>query len=246
MNPDPRWNGLRAEARHALAQRDYSAPPPAERLARGGFGAGDVLARRAELPWIPGVELVPRTVYPQRFRGYFGELGRSGEGVLGAIGFWPAQWASATMYAGTAKGFHIHPPHIPEGERPETWFARLFGPDADPAASGRLRPYALEQWDVMFFLRGRAEMWLVDERVGLERRRMRFFIDGDNHRGPDNVAVVIPPGVAHAIRSESTEDLIMVYGTSTTFDPANEGRIAHGCESDQPPPGWAESVYPRA
>jgi hypothetical protein len=29
---------------------------------------------------------------------------------------------------------------------------------------------------------------------------MRIFIDGDDHRGPNNVAVVIPPGVAHAIR----------------------------------------------
>jgi len=240
MSTEPTWHGLRPTARDILARRDYSAPAPSERLARGGFAAGELLARRAELPWIPGVELVARTIHPQRFRGHFGELGRAGEGVLGSIGFWPRQWASATMHAGSAKGFHIHPPHIPEGERPEAWFQKLFGDTAEPAAAMALRPYALEQWDVMFFLQGRAEIWLVDERAGLERRRMRFFIDGDNHRGPDNAAVIIPPGVAHALRSEGSEDLVMVYGTSTTFDPANEGRIAHGCEADQPPQGWAD------
>jgi hypothetical protein len=238
MSTDARWRGLRAQAREALAQRDYSAPPDAERLALGGFAAGDVCSRRAALPWIPGVELIPRTIYPQRFRGHFGELGRAGEGVLGGIGFWPAQWASATMHAGSAKGFHIHPPHIPDGEAPETWFARLFGPDTDPAQAIALRPYTLEQWDVMFFISGRAEMWLVDERAGLDHRRMRFFIDGDNHRSPHNAAVVIPPGVAHAIRSEGSEDLVMVYGTSTTFNPASEGRIAHDCETSTPPEGW--------
>jgi len=238
MSIGPKWSGLRAEAREALAERDYSALPPAERLERGGFAAGDLLAARAGLPWIPGVELIARTVHPQRFRGHFGELGRAGEGVLGEIGFWPPQWAAATMHAGTAKGFHIHPPHIPHGETPEAWLARLFGPGTDLSQTTSLRPYAKEQWDVMFFISGRAEMWLIDERAGLDRRRMRFFVDGDNHRGPHNVAVVIPPGVAHAIRSEGSEDLVMVYGTSTTFDPTNEGRISHNCETSTTPAGW--------
>ena len=54
----------------------------------------------------------------------------------------------------------------------------------------------------------------------------------------DNVAVVIPPGVAHAIRTESSEDLIMVYGTSTTFRPEFEGRIAADVELAPLPESW--------
>jgi dTDP-4-dehydrorhamnose 3,5-epimerase-like enzyme len=67
---------------------------------------------------------------------------------------------------------------------------------------------------------------------------MRFMIDGDNRRGADNIAVVIPPGVAHAIRTESSEDLIMVYGTSTTFRPEFEGRIASEIETALLPESW--------
>jgi dTDP-4-dehydrorhamnose 3,5-epimerase-like enzyme len=70
----------------------------------------------------------------------------------------------------------------------------------------------------MFFVQGRVEMILRDVREGFRSRIMHFFIDGDNHRGPNNVAVVIPPGVAHAVRVEGSEDAIMVYGTSTNFD----------------------------
>ena len=44
-------------------------------------------------------------------------------------------------------------------------------------------------------------------------------------------AVVIPPGVAHAIRVEGSEDVIMVYGTSTSFRPEFEGRIASEIET---------------
>ena len=81
----------------------------------------------------------------------------------------------------------------------------------------RLRRYEQEQWDVMFFVQGVAEMILRDVRAGLRKRTMRFLIDGDNHRSANNVAVVIPPGVAHAIRAEGSEDVIMVYGTSTSI-----------------------------
>jgi dTDP-4-dehydrorhamnose 3,5-epimerase-like enzyme len=90
----------------------------------------------------------------------------------------------------------------------------------------------------MFFLTGMCEMVLVDEREGLTRRVMRFTICGDSKPGMDNAAVVIPPGVAHALRSIGTEDLIMVYGTSTTFDPRWEGRIASGIENSPLPPDW--------
>jgi dTDP-4-dehydrorhamnose 3,5-epimerase-like enzyme len=67
---------------------------------------------------------------------------------------------------------------------------------------------------------------------------MRFFVDGDNHRSRNNVGVVIPPGVAHAIRAEGSEDLIMVYGTTTTFRPEFEGRIASEVETAELPANW--------
>ena len=69
-------------------------------------------------------------------------------------------------------------------------------------------------------------------------RPMRFFIDGDNHRSRNNVGIVIPPGVAHAIRVEGSEDAIMVYGTSTTFQPEFEGRIASEVETAELPDSW--------
>src|SRR5438874_7653231 len=69
----------------------------------------------------------------------------------------------------------------------------------------------------MFFVQGRVEMILRDVREGFRGRIMHFFIDGDDHRGPNNVAVVIPPGVAHAVRVEGSEDAIMVYGTARTL-----------------------------
>jgi len=49
---------------------------------------------------------------------------------------------------------------------------------------------------------------------------------------------VIPPGVAHAIRAEGSEDVIMVYGTSTTFQPEFEGRIASEIETADLPESW--------
>src|SRR5947199_10575542 len=71
---------------------------------------------------------------------------------------------------------------------------------------------------------------------------MRFFIDGDNHHSASNVAIVIPPGVAHAIRVEGSEDAIMVYGTSTTFQPEFEGRIASEVETAELPDSWQKSL----
>src|SRR5205823_4641287 len=173
------WRGLQPAAVAALGTRDYRAPALAKRLAGGGVEAGQIVsANRRSLAavWIPGVEMFARTIHVQRHRGLFGELARRDEGVLGSLKFWPRQWATARMFANTAKGFH-----------------------------GRI---------------------------------MHFFIDGDNHRGPNNVAVVIPPGVAHAVRVEGSEEAIMVYGTSTNFQPAFEGRIASEVESALLPESW--------
>jgi dTDP-4-dehydrorhamnose 3,5-epimerase-like enzyme len=234
------WQGLAEEARTALLLRDYGRQSFSQQLAGVGIGAGQLVSAdrtSAEVheAWIPGVEIFPRTIYPQRHRGSFGELVRRDEGLLARIGFWPAQWASARMFAQTAKGFHVHPPSIPGGFKPADWLRRCF---VDEPENFSLRHYDLEQWDVLFFVQGVAEIILRDARAGLPARTMRFFVDGDNHRGMNNVGVVVPPGVAHAVRVEGSEELIMVYGTSTSFKPEYEGRIASEVETAVLPESW--------
>ncbi len=234
------WQGLAPMARHALEVRDYSVRSLAEQITEIGVDAGklatvDQCAPGIAAVWIPGVEVFARTIYPQRHRGLFGEFARRDEGPLARIGLWPQQWSAARMFAQTAKGFHVHPPSVPGGASPDEWFRRLF---LDEPENFSLRPYEEEQWDVMFFVQGRAEMILREARAGLPRRTMRLFIDGDEHRGPNNAAIVVPPGVAHAIRVEGSEDLIMVYGTSTSFQAEFEGRIASEVETAALPDSW--------
>jgi dTDP-4-dehydrorhamnose 3,5-epimerase-like enzyme len=240
MNPTSQspWNGLRAAARERLETRNYSKEPLVRRLATSGVDVAEAIHGRDELAdaWIPGVEIFPRRVFQQKGRGYFAELTRLSEGVLERIGLSPKQWASAMMHRDSAKGFHIHPPHVPDGHAADQWFRELF--IEKPAEFSR-RPYDREQWDVMFFLTGICEMILVDEREGLTRRIMRFTICGDSRPGNNNAAVVIPPGVGHALRSIGNEDLIMVYGTSTTFNPEWEGRIESGIENAPLPADWS-------
>jgi dTDP-4-dehydrorhamnose 3,5-epimerase-like enzyme len=234
------WKGLNEPARTQLSQRDYQVKSFAGRLGTSGVEAGELVSADRSNPeiaaaWIPGVEFFARKIYPQRHRGFFGEFARKDEGLLAKIGLWPGQWATARTFAGTAKGFHIHPPFIPESEDPAAWLKRLF---IDEPENFTRRSYNREQWDVMFFIQGNVEMILVDERAGLPRRTMRFMIEGDDTRGPNNAGVVIPPGVAHALRAEGSGDLIMVYGTSTKFEPAFEGRIASDVESAPLPAEW--------
>lgn len=232
------WESLNAGARAALEIRDYERPAVAAALGTSGVEAGQLLDRDGlDDVWIPGVEIFARRVFQQRHRGYFGEFAREGEGRLGEIGMWPRQWATALMNSGSAKGFHIHPPHIPKGKKPKTWIRKQFV--ASPG-NYKLRNYDLEQWDAMFFVRGICEMFLIDEREGMERRKMRFLIDGDQKPGVNNVGVVIPPGVAHGLRCASSDDLIMVYGTSTAFKPEFEGRIQSGVEQMELPREWDE------
>jgi len=235
------WHALKPDARAHLSQRDYSQTSLPERLATSGLDVGDAIAKRAELSeaWIPGVEIFGRRIFPQRHRGFFGEFARQGEGPLAAIGLWPRQWATARMFAGTAKGFHIHPPHIPAGTTPEAWFRRLFIQEPQNFA---LRPYEHEQWDAMFFVQGGVEMLLVDERAGMPRRVMRFFIEGDDQRGPNNACAVIPAGVAHAMRVEGSREAIMVYGTTTTFEPTFEGRLVDDIEKPTLPEEWQRYI----
>lgn len=239
MTPDEtqRWIGLRAEAGELLETRNYAVGDLADRLSGVGVNASEAIAGRPHLypTWIPGVEIFSRRVFQQKGRGYFAELTRTTEGVLGRIGLAPRQWASALMHRDSAKGFHIHPPFVPNGTEPGVWFKKLYDESPDDYS---LRPYDREQWDVMFFLTGICEMLLVDERVGMPRRIMRFTVPGDSRPGPDNAAVVIPPGVAHALRNIGNEDLLMVYGTSTSFNPDWEGRIESDVEKAPLPPDW--------
>ena len=235
------WQGLTSDAQMALGTRDYAPQSFSERLTGVGIEAGklasaDRNAGEIRESWIPGVEIFPRAIYHQRYRGVFGEFTRRDEGVLARIGFWPGQWATARMFAQTAKGFHVHPPSIPKGSKPADWMRRLF---VEEAENYSLRRYAEEQWDVMFFVQGVAEMILRDAREGLPTRTMRFFVDGDNHPGVNNVGIVVPAGVAHAIRVEGSEDAIMVYGTSTSFKPEFEGRIASEVETAVLPESWS-------
>lgn len=234
------WQGLDDRIQKLLTTRDYKAGSTTERLSRSGLEAGqlaraDRAHRDMRAAWIPGVEIFPRTIHSQRHRGVFGEFARREEGILAEIGLWPRQWASARMFAHTAKGFHVHPPSIPEKQKAAAWLKKLF---IDDPGNYSARPYDREQWDVIFFVQGIAEVILRDARAGLPRRTMRFFVDGDNHRGSNNVGIVIPPGVAHAIRAEGSEDVIMVYGTSTSFHPEFEGRIGSEVETAPLPASW--------
>jgi dTDP-4-dehydrorhamnose 3,5-epimerase-like enzyme len=90
----------------------------------------------------------------------------------------------------------------------------------------------------MFFIQSNVEMLLVDERQGMERRVMRLFVEGDDSGGALHAGVVIPAGVAHALRVEGAADAIMVYGTTTTFVPDAEGRIADEVEKAPLPDVW--------
>jgi dTDP-4-dehydrorhamnose 3,5-epimerase-like enzyme len=239
-NDENLWQGIDRGARGNLTTRDYRAGSFSGELSQRGVDAGELAGadrsrREIKDAWIPGVEIFVRKVYPQRHRGFFGEFVRRDEGVLARIGLWPRQWSAARMFSGTAKGFHVHPPSIPENSDPVDWLRRLYVDEPDNYSA---RSYDNEQWDVMFFVQGRLEIILFDIRAGLPRRVMRFFVDGDNHRSHNNVGVVIPPGVAHAIRVEGTEDAIMVYGTSTVFRPEFEGRVASDVEIAAIPESW--------
>jgi dTDP-4-dehydrorhamnose 3,5-epimerase-like enzyme len=234
------WQGIDAGARNALSTRNYRAASFGKGLSEQGVDASELAAadrnkREVKEAWIPGVEIFSRKIHAQRHRGSFGEFVRRDEGILAQIGFWPKQWSAARMFTHTAKGFHVHPPSIPENATAADWLRRLFIDEPDNYS---LRRYDDEQWDVMFFLQGRAEIILCEIRAGFTRRLMRLFVDGDNHRSSNNVGIVIPPGVAHAIRAEGSEDVIMVYGTSTVFRPEFEGRIATEIETAELPESW--------
>src|SRR5262249_3867882 len=114
------WQGIDPSAQNALSPRDYGTASFAQELAQRGVDAGERVAadrnqRDIKQVWIPGVEIFARRIHAQRHRGSFGEFVRRDEGILARIGLWPKQWSAARMFAHTAKGFHVHPPSVPEG-----------------------------------------------------------------------------------------------------------------------------------
>jgi len=234
------WHGLTGEARKSLENKDYASRPFAERLVEPGVMAGELVQtasdpKQVHEHWIPGVEIFLRKVFRQSHRGTFAECARQTEGPLHRIGLWPRQWSTSRIYAGSAKGIHVHPPHIPAGRKPAEWFRSMY---AGNHPDFRARPYMQEQWDVWFFLQGTVEVILIDLREGLPRRTMRFFADGEDKPGPHNVGVVVPAGVGHGLRVEGSQDAILVYGTTTTFRPEFEGRIASDVETKPLPESW--------
>src|SRR5213596_829814 len=167
------WQGIDSGARGNLNTRDYRTASFAQELSQRGVDAGELAAanrtqREINDAWIPGVEIFARKVFPQRHRGCFAEFVRRDEGILARIGLWPKQWSAARMFGHTAKGFHVHPPSVPEDSAAVDWLRRLF---VDEPENYSLRRYDDEQWDVMFFLQGRAEVILCrseERRVGKE------------------------------------------------------------------------------
>src|SRR4029078_9391885 len=172
------WDGIDVGVRKNLNTRDYRASSFAQELSQRGVDAGDLAAadgsqREIRETWIPGVEIFARKIHPQRHRGLFGEFVRKDEGILARIGLWPRQWSAARMFSGTAKGFHVHPPSIPENTDAVDWLRRLYIDEPDNYS---VRSYDKEQWDVMFFIQGRVEIILYDIRPGLSPRVMRLYL----------------------------------------------------------------------
>src|SRR5260370_10041887 len=169
------WLGLNERARKGLSPRNYKSGTVAQGIAGPGVDGGELAAGRgAELKkvWIPGVEIFSREIHPQRHRGSFGELARDSQGIFGTIKLWPRQWSAARMFANSAKGFHIHPPSIPAEMTAEKWLRRLF---INQPQNYSLRPYDREQWDIMFFLQVRAEIFFLDVPAGRPATNIRLF-----------------------------------------------------------------------
>jgi hypothetical protein len=149
------WQALKSGARDQLAQRDYSQTSLAQRLATTGVEAGELLGKRSDLAeaWIPGVEVFGRKIYRTASSRFLWRVCANGGGHAWGDRPVAAPVGDARMFANTAKGFHIHPPHIPADTTAEAWFQRLF---VREPSNFQLRPYAHEQWDAMFFVAG---MW---------------------------------------------------------------------------------------
>jgi len=172
-----RWHASRRMRQPPWSSATTVCARSANRIAEVGIEAGPLAAANRADPeiseaWIPGVEISPRTIYPQRHRGSFGELARRDEGALARIGLWPRPMVSRADVCPNRERFSYSSSQRPEGTPPNEWFRRLFviEPENFP-----LRRYDEEQWDVMFFMQGRAEMILREARAGLPQKTMRLL-----------------------------------------------------------------------
>ena len=246
MSKNELWLGLNESARKALVARDYETAALGPRLAEIGLEARDLIAldrRRPEIKrlWIPGVEIFSRTIHRQAHRGLFGEMVRQDEGVLATIGLWPKQWSAARMFAHSAKGFHVHPPFIPAETTAENWHRRLFVAQSKDFS---LRRYDEEQWDVMFFIQGRAEMILQRCAEGTSDANDAFFHRRRRSSGRGQCGGRHPAGSGACDSCwKARGDVIMVYGTSTKFRPEFEGRIASEVEEAALPKSWRKISF---
>jgi dTDP-4-dehydrorhamnose 3,5-epimerase-like enzyme len=206
------WLGVSEAAQNALTPRDYKVGSLPQRVAQSGVPAGELVRADRSRPEIKRAWIPGVEIFSRTIHS------QRHRGVFG-------EFVRRDEGVLAKIGFW-----------PKQWStARMF---ALSAKGFHVHPPSIPA-DTS------AEKWLCrvilcDVRAGFSKRIMRFFIDGDNHQSSNNVGVVVPPGVAHAIRVEGSEDVIMVYGTSTIFQPEFEGRIASDVENAELPASWRE------
>ena len=115
------------------------------------------------------------------------------------------------------------------------WLRRLFVRSPENYS---LRRYDDEQWDVMFFLQGTVEMICA----------MCVPAFPSASCVSSSMAIIIAaatmsewsfhPASRTPFAWKAAEDVIMVYGTSTIFQPEFEGRIVSDVESAELPESW--------
>jgi len=158
---------------------------------------------------IEGVELKQLTRHCDE-RGYFQEIIRSTDDFF--VGF--GQWSVSSMYQGVIKGFHCHSIQY------DYWICSL----------GTIKAVLVDLRNTITFDKQSAvksvEEYLRLNYYGLREIPMPKayeYLLGDNERP---CILRIPPGVAHGLKVLQGPAHLM-YITSHTYNPSDEGRIAH-------------------